>query len=256
MMYRSTLLLLLLTALSSAEVNAPRVGFVRYADATVRSIDGVEASFVVGPPVQFQVDAASFSGGAGIWSRNGQIEIVTAAGTVSASIAGEREALVGIDGSLSTAIAWLPETRVLRSFDGARFHSTEVLAALPGKALCVRSNGEAASLLVESDGAVSEITISLSSGNILSEDFLPAVQAPAAYVANFIVYANERGLQIREQDGTLRTLPFHLGENTVFERMAGNWLHIETGGQPWALQVLPKRLQLSELPLPAMAVRR
>jgi hypothetical protein len=216
LMYRSTLLLLLLAALSSAEVNPPRVGFVRYADATVRIIYGVEASFLVGQPVQSQVNAASFSDNAGILSRNGQIEILTAAGTVSAATAGEHDALVGIDGSLSTAIAWLPGAQTLKRFDGASFQSIEVPAALPGKVLCVRADGEDAALLVESGHSVSEITISLSSGNILSENFLPGVQAPAAYVANFIVYADEHGLQIRGQDGTLRTLPFAPAENVAF----------------------------------------
>jgi hypothetical protein len=246
--------LLLLAALSSAQVNAPRVGFVRYADSTVRGIYGLEASFLVGQPVAHRVDAASFSGDAGILSRDGQIEILTAAGTVFAATAGERNALVGIGGSLSTAIAWLPEPQMLRHFDGAKFESTEVLAVLPGKALCVRSNGETASLLIESDHSISEITISLSSGNILSENFLPGVQAPAAYVANSIVYVAEHGLQVRGQDGTLRTLAFAPVENVTFECIAGDWLHIATANQQWALHVLPKRLHLSELPLPPAVV--
>src|ERR1700761_3335813 len=106
MLYRRLLALLILPALGFGQIKAQRIGFVRYADASVRAIYGLPASFVVGQPMASAVKAASFSDQGGILSAAGQLQVVTDSGSIAAQTAGG-DAVVGIDGALSTALAYL-----------------------------------------------------------------------------------------------------------------------------------------------------
>lgn len=249
--------LLCLAASGFGQINAPRVGLVRYADLTVRPVYGLPASFVLGQPVATGVTAACFSDNGGILVSGGQIRVISPAGSTLAEEIGSSDAVVGIENSLASAVAFLPASNTLLHFDGKEFHRTEISGPLPGSVLSLRAGAETASLLVENDRAVSEITIALSSGNILSENFLPGVQAPAAYVGTLVAYRDERGLELVAPNGAPRAFPFACSGSISFENMASNWLHLAcpVSGQQWALQVPPKRLHLSELPLPLKGPR-
>ena len=121
---RSFLILLCLPALGLSQIKAPRIGLVRYADSTVRAVYGLPASFVVGPASTTAVDAASFWDNGGILSSEGKLRIVTPDGAVLAEEAGSKNAIVEIDDSMSSAIAFLPESNTLVRFDGKEFQRT------------------------------------------------------------------------------------------------------------------------------------
>lgn len=248
---------LLFAALASAQLTAPRVGFVRYPDAKVRVVYGLPASFTVGDVTASGVQAASFSDAGGILSADTRLYIVSASGVVLADKTGADNAIVGIEDSLATAAAYLPDSNTLVHFDRQHFETISLAAPLPGRVLSLRAERHTASLLIENEGAVSEVNVSLASGNLLSENFLPGVAGPAAYLHDSIVYVDRDGLEIRTAGGSIRTLPGLASTQISFERMSGSWLHITCAatGQQWALNVSAKRLQLSELPMPVAGVR-
>jgi hypothetical protein len=243
--------------LGFGQINAPRVGVVRYSDLTVRPVYGLPASFVVGQPLSSAVTAASFSDNGGILVSGGRIRVIRPDGSTLAEEPGSADAVVGIEKSLASAIAFLPASNTLLHFDGKEFHRTELSSPLPGSVLSLRAGAETASLLVEHDGAVSEIIVTLSSGNIFSESFLSDVRAPAAYFGIFIAYRDELGLELEAANGARQSLPFLCTGSISFERMASNSLKAgcPATGQEWALQLSPKRLYLSELPLPLKGPR-
>jgi hypothetical protein len=257
-MYRSFLFLLALAPLGFGQINAPRVGLVRYDDSTVRPVFGLPASFIVGQPIATGVNRASFSDSAGILTAADRVLIVNASGTTEAEEAGSTDAIVGIGNSLTTAVAFVPGSNTVFHFDGKEFQTTQIGSPLPGRVLDLRAGAETASLLVERDGAVSEITVAFASGSILSENFLPGIQAPAAYLGNSIVYVDPGGLEIESRSTPVKTLPFVCSSNVGFEHMANDWLHISCAGagQQWALHVSPKGVHLSELPLPLKGARQ
>jgi hypothetical protein len=251
------LCLLCLAALGFGQINAPRVGLVRYSDLTVRPVYGLPASFVVGQPVAAGITAAAFSDNGGVLVSDGRIRVISPDGSTLAEEIGSPDAIVGIDNSLASAVAFLPASNTLLHFEGKEFRRTEISGSLPGSVLSLRANAETASLLIENERAVSEIRIALSSGSILSENFLSGVQAPAAYLGNFVAFRDERGLEIQAPNGTPQALPLACPSEISYERMAGNWLHITcaASAQQWALQASPKRFHLSELPLPLKGPR-
>ncbi|MBV9083308.1 MAG: hypothetical protein JOZ62_11565 [Acidobacteriaceae bacterium] len=255
---RCTLLLLCLGVLLQAQVNAPRVGFIRSSDATIRPVYGLSDSFILGQPVLRSAVAASFSHAGGIVAAAGQIQILGSDGSLIAEYpAAESQPLVHIDDQLSTAIAWLPSSGVILHWNGESFATTAVSAPLPENVSSIRVSGANANLLVTAGGAVSELTIALDSGNIVSEHLLADVKSPAVYYQRFVLYADKKDLQIEAADGSLRTV--HLPASGVSIEPAGaEWLQVVStdGHQNWLLHLTSTAIELSELPAPATAPHR
>jgi hypothetical protein len=253
-MVRYYLLLFCLGTLLRAQVNAPQVGFARFTDGSVRPVLGVPASFVVGRPARHSVDAASFSDVGGILSEQGHIRLVgTDGSSVGDQFTGDREAVVNIDGTLSTAVAWLPASHSILRWDGAGFDKTDLPDSFSGKVIGIRLEGEYAKVLVLAEKAVSEVTVSLQSGNVESIRVLPGVGRPALQQKSFLVFSEENGIQVEGSDGVRRSLALNgvVDANDVaMERMASDWLHLWSARlrQDWALHITPTLLDISQLP--------
>jgi len=248
--WRKILLPLCAGVLMQAQVVTPRAGFVRCDDGTVRAAQGIEAAFVLGKPVAVAVDAASFSDQGGLISTRGIIRLLHEDGSEAGDYeSGERHAVLSIEGDLSTAAAWLPSAQTILHWDGGSFARTVLRAALPGQVTSLRLLEHTAELLVEKDGSVSAVTVSLDSGDELSARFLAGVSGPAVHHKTWVVYRDENGLEFESADGSRRTLPFSSSDLTI-EHMASDWLDVQSRktNQHWALHVTKTALRISQLP--------
>lgn len=253
-----SLSLLIFPAALAAQLNVPKVGVVRYADHTVRAVNGLESNMLVTDQALLKADAASFSDSGGLLSIAGTIRLITSRGALAGEYpSNEPSPVLNIDGGLTTAIAWLPSHSVLVYWNGASFIEAPVpAAALPGEVTSVQlvSQTLARLLLSDAHGHAFQAAVSLPTGRVLSANVLPGVNGPAFLQNGFILFPGPNGLAIEAPDGAIRTLPFPAA-NLAFERMSSNWVHVASPStqQDWALHLTSKALQLSILPAPAPA---
>ena len=253
--------LLFLAGSLQAQVDTPNVGVARYSDGSVHSVFGLHANLIVGKQATGPADAISFSNSAGLISKNGRIQLFGPGLKLVTEYDSEETApLLNVDDDLNTAIAWLPAHHALLRWTGKAFELKEVSpGSFAGQVSSVRlQNPQTAALLVTgSEGAVSEAAVSLETGNLVSFNILPGVTGPAYFQCSYLVFHDERGLEIASRDGAVRTLP--LPENDLaFERMSSDWLHISSlrTGQSWILHLSSTKLELSELPTPAKELKQ
>ncbi len=238
-----------LSALAQAQVQTPQLGMVRCADGAVRPVYGVPSAFVFGKPALQQADSASFSGGGGIVSAKGRIQLFSSRGSLVSEFELNEAALVSIEGSPMSAVAWLPDSQSILRWDGTLFLRTNVPDQIHGKVTSIRVDGDNARLIVFDDKAASDLTVSLSSGDIVSALPLPGIETPAFQQESFVLFHDADGLEVEGANGIRRTVSLN-ATDLVIERMAPNWLHLVSAasGQHWALHVTEKSLDFSELP--------
>lgn len=236
-----------------AQVSAPKLGVVRYADGTVRSIYGIEANFIVGKQMLPIADAVSFSDFGGLVAANGRIELVGVRGALVAQYnAHERNPLLNIDQDLTTAIAYLPSREALLHWNGKSLVLTQLSrGSFQGTVTSVQTMGahEAKLLATTRDGNVSELTLSLDTGQLTSVKFLPGIEGPAFLHHAFVLFRGKHGLEVEAPDGGRRTVAL-APKDLAIDRMSSDWLHLSSPAtrQDWALQLNGSTLQLSELP--------
>ncbi len=239
-------------ALLDAQVSAPKIGFARYADSTVHAVYGVQSAFVVSDKPVGVADAASFSDYGGLLSTNGRIQLLDRAASLIAEYdSGESRPVLGIDGDLTSAIAWLPGRHALLHWNGKSLAIIQTNDGLEQvTSVRVQSATSAKLLISERGGAVSEAVVSLETGNLVSMTLLPGVQAPAYQQNSFVLFQDANGLEIQSPAGeALRTFPLSAGD-VRFERMSSEWLHLSsrTTKQNWVLHLTKRGAQLAELP--------
>ena len=243
------------------QVSAPELGIVRYADNTVRPIYGVEANLIVGKQLMAFADAVSFSEFGGLVAIKGRIQLISRRGSVvSEYYTNERKPLLNIDGSLTTAIAYLPSREALLHWSGKSFVLTQLDAgSFGGKPTSVQVHGahSARLLATNAEGNVSEITISLETGQLTSLKFLPGIRGPAFLQQSFVLFRDKQGLEIEAPNGSRRTVSVPSRDFTV-ERMSSDWLHLSSPStqQSWVLHLSNSALQLSEMPVSKAEARR
>ena len=241
---------LLLSGILSAGVRTPHIGSVRCVDGSVRQVYGLPSSFILSQPLVKAVDSASFSDAGGVIAAEGHMTLLDSAGSPVADFAvRDKAALVNIDTDGSAAIGWLPGTHSVVYWDGKLFKQTILKNGPEGRVTSIRRRGEMAELLVLDGPALSQITVSLHSGDTVSEAFLAGVDAPAFQMDDFIVFLSTEGLEVDGPDGARRTLAVPTSD-LVVERMASEWLHLTSpsSGQHWALHITGKLLEVSQLP--------
>jgi hypothetical protein len=243
---------LLLAGWLQAQISAPRIGVVRYSDNSVHAVFGVHDNFVVKSEAIGSAEAISFSDFGGLVATHGHIQLIGPSSEIIAEYdAGESTPLLNVDGDLTTAIAWLPTKRALLHWNQKSFAFTELQEDLPGRVTSLRAATPitAKLLLAEAGGAVSEVTISLETGSVISLHVLPGVAAPAFAQHSFVLFHSERGLELESGSGALRALPIS-ATDLIFERMSSDWLHLASAAtkQNWVVHLNERDLELSELP--------
>ena len=250
-------LLVCLSVFLQAEVNAPRVGYVRAADQTIRPLYGLPASFILGKPVLRSAVGAGFSNEGGLVALDGKIQLLGPDASLIAEYATpDSHPVLHIEDQPSTAIAWLPSSQTILRFDGSAFVATSLSGPLPGTVSSIRLVGNNAELLFANAGTVTQVAVALDSGNIISQRLLPSVEAPAFQYGSFVIFKDAEGLEIEAADASRRTLP--LPSRTIsIESIAAGWVHIGSSDatQSWILHLTGTELELSELPAPPAARR-
>ena len=251
----SFLLPMCLAAHLHAQLNTPKVGIVRYSDNSLHLVSGLRDDFIVSEQALGSANLASFSDSGGLIAKTGRIELIGPDSSVIAEYdSAESAPVLNMDGSLTSAVAWLPTSHTLVHWNGSLFVKTAVLTNLPGPVTAVRidSPTTAKLLVTENGGEVSEATISLEYGSLIALDLVPAATGAAFAQSSFVLFHDEHGLEIATRSGALRTLSLTAPDLTI-ERMSSDWLHLAsaTAKQDWILHLTPTALELSELPAPS-----
>ena len=237
----------------NGQVNAPRPGFVRYQDGFIASVYGVAANFVLRNSPFPLSDEASFSDSGGLLASKGVIQLMRSDGVIEAQYDSHESApVLSITGGPSTAIAWLPSRRAVLYWTGAKFASVELGGALPQgtiSSVSAAENSQARILITQANGAVLNCIVRLTSGTVLSCDLLPGVKGPAFEHHGYLVFEDDRGLEVQDQSSAVQTLAATAGD-LQFQRMSSDWLHLYSArtGQHWALRLTPPDVNLSLLP--------
>ncbi|MGH7139436.1 MAG: hypothetical protein ACREHD_27135 [Pirellulales bacterium] len=236
-------------------MSAPKAGNVRYADGSVRAVYGFDANFVLGP-AWTKASAVAFSDKGGILGSSGKIDLLRPDGSVAGAYAtAESQPLLGIDGDLNTAVAWLPASGALVWWNGSAFRTTQLAGMLPGVATSVQSDGTTVTFLVTaSDGSVLRTTVALSTGDFGSINIVPGARGPAFAQGPFVVFRNDQGLAVEQANGNVRTLDFPAPDLQI-ERMSSDWLHIHSSAtnRDWALHLSRFVCALWQLPVEAVS---
>lgn len=260
---RSLSLLLLLSGaavLLDAQLHAPKAGVVRYPDGTVHTVYGLSANYVVDGHPLTSADAASFSDAGGLLANHGKILLTdTGLQTIASFDSGESAPLLNIDGDLKSAVAWLPIQQALLHWNGSALVLTSVHGGTSlGAVTSIRlTRANTAELLVTNrDNTVSQATVALDSGEVTSVEPLPGIRGPAFQQQSFVVFRDERGLEIATSSAVIQTLPLPASAaRLVFERMSSNAVHLISSAskQSWVLHLGASLApQLSQLPESAL----
>lgn len=248
--------LLICPAALVAQLSVPKVGVARYADHTVRGINGLESNLLVDSQAMLSADAVSFSDRGGLLSIAGTIRLITNQGTIVGEFnSGESSPVLNIDGDLTSAIAWLPSSGLLVYWNGKAFAATQVIRAdLPGAVTSVQAAGATAAKLLANDphGNVFQVSVSLATGDVTSVNLLPGIKGRAFEQYGYIVFHDSNSLAIQAPNGAVRSLAL-TAQALTFERMSSEWVHIASPvtHQDWALHLTNKAVQLSILPAPS-----
>jgi len=242
---------------ANGQVATPSVGYVRYSDDGVRGVYGLEGNYIVGRSVLAPAEAASFSDMGGLIFDSGTLALVDSRLVVlSATQIEDSDALVRIDGSLDTAIAWLPASHVLVHWNGHSFARTAI-SSLPAEDIVTsvrQLDPKTASLLAaKPDGTIVRYRLSLLTGEIKSSMPVPNALGYGFATADRIISFKEGKLCVLSQSGeTLESLTLPVDSKLVVEQVATRCLHLNTKnpGQDWLLHLENSDSRLYRLPSP------
>jgi hypothetical protein len=237
------------------------VGVVRYANGGVYLLYGLPGSYVTGPRVLDGTEEVSFSERGGLVARKGLLTLLrsdfSTAGTLDT---GESNPLLGMGGDLTTAIAWLPSAQKLVHWNGQTFVSVSAPdLSREGEASFVsKRDGKTASLLLHSpDGPVSEVSVSLETGQVLSVAAIAGAHGQSFRHQSFVLFLDNRDLVMTmPANGNTKRLPLAAGD-LKFAAVASDCLHLRslTAQRDWLLHFRGGDIELTELPPPAELVK-
>ncbi len=252
----ATLQILCGQIVAASPLSSPRVGVVRYASSGVYLLYGLPGNYVVGPRVLDGVDDASFSEQGGMVARNGSLTLLgsdlSAVGTVET---GETKPVLGMDGDLTTAIAWLPSAQRLVHWNGQAFASVSAPdLSREGSVSSVskRDSKTAWLLLHSSSGSVSEASVSLETGQLISVTTLAGARGQAFRQRSFVIFPDKQELVITApSNGDAKRLPL-AGNDLKVERVSSDCLHVSSPAaqRDWLLHFHGGNFDLTELPPP------
>jgi hypothetical protein len=218
---------LLLAIALQAQIKAPQMGAVRCADGSVRPVYGVPGAFVLGTPIATSAIGASFSGEAGIIATPSAILLVDAnSKVIGRQTIADAGAVVGIETDSSSAIAWLPRSSSLLIWNGGSFGRIAVSDPPHGRVLSLRRDSAQAYLtVIDETRSVSEFSISLRSGEVVSQRYVPGATGAALTLgSSSLVVSGTGGLALETAAGT-QAVPL-AGAGLALERMSDGWVHV------------------------------
>jgi hypothetical protein len=200
----------------------PEVGFLLDGHNHVYAVIGLAGNFVVGRAAGSGIISAAFSGAFRLLKTDSALSVVNQQGRIVARMAAPPgPALFAFSVNGSPAVAYFPQSKTLRVWDGREFQKgpdfdQEVLAI-----------GSLGQFVVQRDGELWELQVDLRSGAIVSQAALPGIAAPVLMLAGGdLVYRDSRGLVIRRTDGSEKHIAAHFEANIAFGQMGGAWVQI------------------------------
>lgn len=247
---------------AASQLSAPRVGVVRYASGNVYLLYGLPGSYVIGPCVLDHTDALSFSERGGLAARQGSLVLLHPDFSTAATVeTGESNPVPGINGDLTTAIAWLPSAQKLVHWNGQAFVSVSV----PGLSsegnvsfVSKRDNKTAVLLLHSAEGSVSEASVSLETGQVISVTTIAGAHGPSYQHQSFLIYATDHKLAITTPtNGSLKKFSL-AADDLEFEQASSDCFHLrsKTTQRNWLLHFHNSDFELAELPAPPAEAMR
>lgn len=250
-------LLFILAGSLCAQVSAPQIGLVRYADGGVYPLLGVQGNYVLGTRRFDSVDALSFSGKSGLLARGGMLLLVNESlDVVATSETGESAPLVGVDVGLDSAIAWLPARKQLMHWNGTAFVSVPVLQEQSGGTLfSISKQGQDRATLLSraADGGVEEVTVSLATGAVLSRTLLTGIAGDVYRQGNLLLSVQGgQLLTFNPKTGTSKAVGLRAAD-VVFERVSATCVHVwaNRARRDWMVHLIGDQASVYELPIPA-----
>ncbi len=241
-----------------AQLAPPKPGFVRYDGLPVQGLYGLPGNFVPVQAVWGNTEEISFSNDVGLLVTSGDIKLVRVDGSLLGSYAYSGPVpILNIGSTPETAVVWLPGTHSLLRWTQKGFSMT-VAENLDSDGIVtaveLSASNVARFLISHPDRSVSNVSLSLPTGNVISSDVLPGVSGPAFRFAGQLIWAGDHGLELESSDGGHHTLPSPTGVFTA-EQMSSRWVHLffPADRTNWALHLSDTEPTLSRLPAPAIA---
>jgi hypothetical protein len=239
------------------QLSAPRVGVIRYASGDVYLLYGLPGNYVIGPRVRDRVDALSFSERGGLAARQGSLMLLRPDFSTTASLqTGESSPVLGLDSDLTTAIAWLPSAQKLAHWNGQAFVSVSVPDILrEGEVSLVSKRDDKTAVLTlhSVEGTVTEVTISLETGQVLSVTTIAGAHGPSYRYQSFVLCTIDHHLaMVIPADSNIKKLPL-IADDWEFEQASSDCLHLRSKAtrRDWLLHFHNGGFDLTELPAPS-----
>jgi hypothetical protein len=237
--------------LARAEVNTPRLGWVHYPDGHIRSVMGLPGAFVLGEPLLDGITSASFSKEGGILAGASGLTLTTADGSVEGAYeTSDSKPVLNIGDEPLSAIAWMPSThQIVYQSDHGSFTAVSVDDALAGDITSIERRGAQAVLLSETGKMMSELVVSLATGQVISAQIIPGLEAPSYRCGNFVVTGAEHDIRVTNASGISTAFAIS-GKGLRAESIGDGWAHLWSGssGRHWAVHVRNGEPVLFELP--------
>jgi hypothetical protein len=244
------------------QLSAPRVGVVRYVSGGVYLLYGLPGSYVIGPRVLDGVDGISFSERGGLVARKGSLALLrsdlSTAGTLET---GESNPLLGMNGDLTTAIAWMPSAQKLAHWNGQAFAAILVpdLSQEGEVSFVSKRDSKTAVLLLHSpDGFVSEASVSLETGQVTSVTAITGAHGSSFRQQSFVIFPDSHDLVITTTaNGDTKRLALAADDVRV-ERVSSECLHLWSLAtkRDWLLHFRGNDFDLAELPPPSAEIAK
>ena len=249
--------LLLGVALACAQpaIDPPVVGYFRNARSLARPVHGVAGSFVLGPPLDFTVLAATSSGLATVVKTPDRLLQIDGRGRIVRRWAAEGTALLAFSEDGSSALAWLPATSQLLLWSeappprrGTRLLSIDPLQIAGAVVSTGFLAGRRPAFLIQRDAGMWLAQLS-PSGAFEREEPLAGVASPALLLpAGGILYGAGRELVLMAANGSERRLAVG-GAVSSLAAMGDGWIHVAlAGGDHYALRLANSELALYRIP--------
>ncbi len=235
-----------LLAWAQSATEAPRIGFMQDAGGSVRPVLGVTANFVLGDSIAEGVISAAFSGMFGMVKTDSTLLVMDRQGVVlSVMDAPPGPALFAFSQEGKPALVYfLGTSSLMRWQDGTSLNVDGVLSIA-----ALDSSG--AAMIVQRDGGLWHVRISLDTGAVESQTLIPDATAPVLLLANGdLLFADATGIVIRKPDGTAKHIDARLPAVFSFQQLGAGWVQLldSSGQRQLAVRTVENLEQVYQLP--------